>query len=59
MLAWMISYRLARVITVAKPAHEMPVFYFFAWVVDADTGDIIRRDRRPERPDAPGPRESP
>jgi hypothetical protein len=49
MLAW-ITYRLARVITVAKAAPEMPVFYFFAWVVDADTGDVIRETEVPNAP---------
>lgn len=49
MLAW-ITYRLARVITVAKEAPDVPVFYFFAWVVDADNGDIIRETDVPTSP---------
>jgi hypothetical protein len=49
MLAW-VTYRLARVITVAKAGPETPVFYFFAWVVDADTGDMIRETDVPTEP---------
>ena len=49
MLAWM-TYRLARIVTVAKPSHDMPVFYFFAWIVDADSGDVIRETDVPTAP---------
>ncbi len=61
-LAWL-TYRLAYFVEIAKPVPaelrdddatdgEPPQYFFFRWVVDADTGDVLEDARPPFSPPA-------
>ncbi len=46
-LAWL-TYRLGWLVEAAKtPGPDFPGYYFFRWVVDADTGDVVEEATAP------------